>query len=74
MPYQPPVFVHRKKFNVFTFSQAQTSLSGGLIREFHLLLAYNLLTKTLQVKVGYSPTSVGQTTTMRSEIEPISKF
>ena len=32
----------QKKFNVGTFSQAQTGLRGEIIRVFNLLLAYDL--------------------------------
>ena len=46
IPYRPPgsarLFLTLKRFTVFTFNQAQTSLRGGLIRAFHFLLAYNL--------------------------------
>ena len=38
-----------KKFSVFAFSQAQTSLSGGPTRACHLLLAYNLHVLALKV-------------------------
>ena len=35
-------FCTQKKINAFSFSQAQTSWRGGLIRAFHLLLALDL--------------------------------
>ena len=45
-PYWPlaklDCFNTQKKCNEFTFSQAQTSLRGGLIKVNHLLLAYDL--------------------------------
>ena len=34
-------FLTQKKINVFTFNQAQTSLRGGPIRVFRLLLAFD---------------------------------
>ena len=40
--------MHTAKFNVFTFSQAQNSLMGGLIRAFHLLVAYYLQDLTFE--------------------------
>ena len=44
-------FCTQKKFNVFTFSQAQTGLRGGPIQALHLLLAYNLFSTTEMTNV-----------------------
>ena len=37
------LFLYQEKFNHGTFSESQTSLRVGPIREFHLLLDYVLL-------------------------------